>query len=64
MRKVPAAGQRPVRLDCEDFTVQHAAPIAAKIETMADDRARHWNEKRDARPAAPRIPITGRDLSV
>jgi hypothetical protein len=38
--KIPGVGQRCVRLDGEDLAVQHAAPFAAKIETVTHD----WRE--------------------
>src|SRR5204863_9165292 len=38
VRKIPRVGQRSVRLDGEDLAVQHATPLAAKIEVVADDR--------------------------
>src|SRR6476660_10341247 len=33
----PGVGQRLVRLDGEHLAIQHAAPVAAKIEMVADD---------------------------
>src|SRR5262245_31503519 len=38
VRKIPRVGQRFVRLYGEDLAVQHAAPVAAKIETVTHDR--------------------------
>src|SRR5689334_18460566 len=36
--EIPSVGQRLVRLDGEHLAIQHAAPFAAKIEVVADDR--------------------------
>src|SRR5579871_1543084 len=36
MRKIPRVGERPVRLDGKDLAVEDAAPVAAKIEAVAD----------------------------
>src|SRR3954470_2085557 len=33
--EIPGVGQLLVRLDGEHFAIQHAAPVAAKIETVA-----------------------------
>jgi hypothetical protein len=38
VRKIPSVGQRLVRLDGENLAVQHAAPFAAQIEPVTDDR--------------------------
>src|SRR5947209_11869060 len=36
MREIPGVGERSLRLDGQDLAVQHAAPLTAKIEAMAD----------------------------
>src|SRR5215471_384135 len=38
MREIPGVGEAALRLDGEHLAVQHAAPLAAKIEAMTDDR--------------------------
>src|SRR4051794_11267642 len=35
VREIPGVGQCSVRLDGEHFAVQHAAPVATKVEAMA-----------------------------
>ncbi|MNL44954.1 hypothetical protein D3C87_1675660 [compost metagenome] len=37
MREIPCVGERPVRLEREHLAIQHAAPVAAKIEAMSHD---------------------------
>src|SRR3954449_1910043 len=38
MREIPGVGERLLRLDGEDLAVQHAAPLAAKVEAVAHVR--------------------------
>src|SRR6478735_10783172 len=38
MREIPGVGERLLRLDGEDLAVQHAAPLAAKVEAVAHGR--------------------------
>src|SRR3954449_9297631 len=38
MREIPGVGEPLLRLDGEDFAVQHAAPFAAQVEAVAHGR--------------------------